>query len=58
MGFHSDNSDDERIKYKRAERFYIYDRQKLYGRNVFLRRRPIKPFEKMMLKMGGSEVFR
>lgn len=58
FGFHSDNSEDERIRYKRAERFYIYDRQKKYGRNVFLRRRPIKPFEKLMLKMGGAEIYR
>ena len=57
-GFHSDNSDDEKIKYQRAERFYIYDRQKRFGRNIFLRKRPIKPFEKLMLKMGGSEIFR
>jgi hypothetical protein len=58
LGFHSDNSEDERIKYKRTERFYIYDRQKKYGRNVFLRKRPIKPFEKLMLKMGGAEIYR
>ena len=57
-GFHSDNSEDERMRYRRAERFYIYDRQKKYGRHVFLRKRPIKPFEKLMLKMGGSEIFK
>ena len=56
LGFTSDNSDDERIKYARSERMFQKDRVERKGNQVYLQRRPVLPFEKLMLNMGGYEM--
>lgn len=58
IGFNSENSEDEDTRYRREERFYMREMQKKHGKNIFLRKRPIKPFEKLLLKFGGSDILR
>ena len=55
-GFISENSDDEQTNLLRAERQLIRRRAAKYGDKIFLRQRPIKNFETLMLKLGGKEV--
>lgn len=54
MGFFSENSDDENVKYNRVERQYLRSLTQQHGEKVFLQRREIRPFERMMLKLGGA----
>ena len=56
IGFVSENSDDEQTKYLREERRFIREQQRRHGDEVYLKKRPMQPFEVMLLKMGGEIV--
>jgi hypothetical protein len=56
MGFASEYSEDEWVKYDRAERQYLRALRDEHPEGVYLQRREILPFERMILKMGGSVV--
>ncbi len=51
-GFHSENSDDEMTNFNRVQRLAKH------GKDIYLRSRPILPWEKMMLRFGGSEIIK
>lgn len=56
LGFVSENSDDEQTKYLREERRYIKEQVRKHGEDVYLKKRPMEPFEILLLKMGGDII--
>ncbi len=46
------------MRYMRTEKFYKLERNQQKGSDVYLQRRAVKGFERMMLKMGGAEILR
>ena len=58
MGFISENSNDERIKFERFKKFQREDYANMYGSyKPFVQKRQLKPFEKLIIeKLGGREI--
>ena len=57
MGFISDNSQDEHIKFERFKKFQRNEQQLTHGDEPFALKRKLKPFEKLLIeKLGGREI--
>lgn len=54
-GFYSENSEDETTNLKRVERNFYKQRREKHSK-PYLRERPIKQFELLMLKLGGKDI--
>jgi hypothetical protein len=60
-GFESENSEDEGVTYRRELRKYKKYQINKHGADEnkpYLRKREILPFEKAMLKYGGTEIIK
>lgn len=57
-GFESEDSDDELTSFDRFERrFYEKRRIKHGNEKIYLQSRKLMPFERLLLKLGGDEIF-
>ncbi|CDW84922.1 UNKNOWN [Stylonychia lemnae] len=58
QGFDSENSEDEGVAYRRTLKKYLKQIANKHGDKVYLRQRDILPFERAMLKFGGTEIIK
>lgn len=57
-GFESEDSENEQTNFDRFERQLYERRREKYGNEaVYLQRRRILPFERLLMALGGTEIF-
>lgn len=57
-GFESEDSENEKTNFDRFERqFYDRRREQHGNETVYLQQRRMLPFERLMMDLGGSEIF-